>query len=120
MHLDRHVLVDGVRLAYRDRGDGAPVVVVHGTPSYSHEWRDVVPEVGINLGYQFTNHIRGFIGYNFLYWSNVVRPGNQIDQAVNPNLIPPSIPGGPSRPTFDFHGSDFWAQGINFGLDIRW
>jgi pimeloyl-ACP methyl ester carboxylesterase len=45
MHLDRHVLVDGVRLAYRDRGDGAPVVVVHGTPSYSHEWRHVVPEV---------------------------------------------------------------------------
>jgi hypothetical protein len=87
---------------------------------YSRDVVTVVPEVGINLGYQFTNHIRGFIGYNFLYWSNVVRPGNQIDLAVNPNLIPPSMPGGPSRPTFDFKGSDFWAQGINFGLDIRW
>ena len=43
--LDRHVLVDGVRLAYRDRGEGAPVVFVHGTPSYSHEWRQVVPHV---------------------------------------------------------------------------
>jgi pimeloyl-ACP methyl ester carboxylesterase len=43
--LDRHVLVDGVRLAYRDRGTGDPVVFVHGTPSYSYEWRDVVPHV---------------------------------------------------------------------------
>lgn len=43
--LDRHVLVNGVRLAYRDRGDGDPVVFVHGTPSYSYEWRDVVPAV---------------------------------------------------------------------------
>ncbi|PVZ10838.1 alpha/beta fold hydrolase [Actinomycetospora cinnamomea] len=43
--LDRHLLVDGVRLAYRDRGEGDPVVFVHGTPSYSHEWRHVAPAV---------------------------------------------------------------------------
>ncbi|MDP3892173.1 alpha/beta fold hydrolase [Nocardioides sp.] len=43
--LDRSILVDGVRLAYRDRGQGEPVVFVHGTPSYSYEWRDVVPHV---------------------------------------------------------------------------
>ena len=43
--LDRNVLVDGVRLAYRDRGEGEPVVFVHGTPSWSHEWRHVVPHV---------------------------------------------------------------------------
>ncbi len=43
--LDQDILVDGVRLAYRDRGDGDPVVFVHGTPSYSYEWRHVVPAV---------------------------------------------------------------------------
>ncbi|WP_328305908.1 alpha/beta fold hydrolase [Actinomycetospora sp. NBC_00405] len=43
--LDRNLLVDGVRLAYRDRGEGEPVVFVHGTPSWSHEWRHVVPAV---------------------------------------------------------------------------
>lgn len=43
--LDRHLLVDGVRLAYRDRGEGDPVVLVHGTPSYSHEWRHVAPAI---------------------------------------------------------------------------
>lgn len=87
---------------------------------YSRDLVGFVEEVGLNVGYQFTNHIRGFVGYNFLYWNNVVRPGNQIDSAVNPNLIPPSVPGGPARPLFAFHSSDFWAQGVNFGIDIRW
>jgi len=87
---------------------------------HTHDQFSVVPEIGINLGYQFTNHIRGFVGYNFLYWSSVARAGNQVDPVVNPNLLPPSQPGGPARPTFEPHGSDFWAQGINFGLDIRW
>ena len=41
--LDQNILVDGVRIAYRDRGQGDPVVFVHGTPSYSYEWRNVVP-----------------------------------------------------------------------------
>jgi hypothetical protein len=85
-----------------------------------HDQFTVVPEIGINVGYQFTNHIRGFVGYNFLYWSSVARPGNQIDTTVNPNLIPPSQPGGPQRPLFHTNGSDFWAQGIQFGFDIRW
>jgi hypothetical protein len=79
-----------------------------------------VEEVGLNLGYQFTNHIRGFVGYNFLFWSNVVRPGQQIDLNVNPNLLPPVVSGGPNRPAFAFNGSNFWVQGIQFGIDIRW
>jgi hypothetical protein len=87
---------------------------------FSREIITIVPEVGINLGYQFTNHLRGFVGYNFLYWSNVVRQGNQVDLVVNPNLIPPTMNVGPQRPTFNFHGSDFWVQGIQFGLDFRW
>jgi hypothetical protein len=88
--------------------------------NYSRGMVSMVDEIGLNIGYQFTNHIRGFVGYNFLYWTSVVRPGNQIDPVVNPNLIPPAVGGGPSRPAFSFNGSDFWAQGINVGLDIRW
>lgn len=87
---------------------------------YTRGMVSMIDEIGLNIGYQFTNHIRGFVGYNFLYWSSVVRPGNQIDPVVNPNLIPPATAGGPSRPTFNFHGSDFWVQGIQAGLDIRW
>ncbi|MEU0754769.1 alpha/beta fold hydrolase [Streptomyces albogriseolus] len=43
--LTDHLVVDGVRLAYRDSGSGEPVVFLHGTPSHSYEWRDVVPHI---------------------------------------------------------------------------
>ncbi|MEU9222613.1 alpha/beta hydrolase [Streptomyces sp. NPDC048376] len=46
MHfLPSDLIVDGVRISYRDRGEGEPVVFVHGTPSYSYEWRNVVPHI---------------------------------------------------------------------------
>lgn len=42
--LDSHILVDGVRIAYADTGgQGAPVVLIHGTPSHSYIWREVAP-----------------------------------------------------------------------------
>ncbi|NEE02671.1 alpha/beta fold hydrolase [Phytoactinopolyspora halotolerans] len=43
--LTDHLVVDGVRLAYRDRGQGEAVIFIHGTPSHSYEWRDVVPHI---------------------------------------------------------------------------
>jgi hypothetical protein len=88
--------------------------------SHTRSMVSFVEEVGFNVGYQFTNHIRGFVGYNFLFWSSVVRPAEQIDTVVNPNLIPPAVGGGPARPQFSFNGSDFWVQGITAGFDIRW
>ncbi len=84
----------------------------------------VVPEVGINLGYQVTDHLRLFVGYTFLYWTNVARPGDEIDRVVNPTQLPRFAgPGGlvgPARPSFRFRDSDFWAQGLNFGLELRY
>ncbi|MBT3150152.1 alpha/beta hydrolase [Streptomyces sp. CHD11] len=43
--LTSDLVVDGVRLAYRDQGRGMPVIFIHGTPSHSYEWRDVVPHI---------------------------------------------------------------------------
>lgn len=86
--------------------------------------RDVfsfIPEVGVNVGYQITDHLSVFGGYTFLYWSHVVRPGDQIDFGVNSTMTPVSLvpPTGPVRPLFTFHESDFWAQGINLGVALR-
>src|SRR5439155_7836798 len=44
----------------------------------------VVPEVQVKAGYQLLQNVRGFVGYNFLYVSDVVRPGSQIDRNINP------------------------------------
>ena len=84
----------------------------------------VVPEVGFNLGFRLTDHIQIFGGYSFLYWSNVARPGDQVDTNVNLNLVPTSTTygaaGGPARPALAFRSTDFFAHGVNFGLEIRY
>jgi hypothetical protein len=84
----------------------------------------VVPEVGLNVGYQLTEHMRFVVGYSFLYWSSVVRPGGQIDRNLDatniPNFITADLPTGQRRPAALLQATDFWAQGINFGLEIRY
>ena len=35
----------GSRMAYHERGEGAPVLFLHGNPTSSYLWRDVLPEV---------------------------------------------------------------------------
>jgi hypothetical protein len=88
--------------------------------------RDVfsaVPEVGINAGYQVTNNLRAFVGYSFLYWSNVARPEDQIDLGVNTTQVPsaggPGTLAGPARPAPILRDSSFWAHGINFGAQLQ-
>jgi pimeloyl-ACP methyl ester carboxylesterase len=49
--LDRHIVVDGVRVAYTDAGTGPPVVLIHGTPSHAFIWRAVLPGL-VQAGYR--------------------------------------------------------------------
>jgi haloalkane dehalogenase len=39
----RYREVDGLRLAHVDAGEGPPVVLLHGSPSWSFIWRTVIP-----------------------------------------------------------------------------
>jgi hypothetical protein len=48
----------------------------------------VVPEIGLNVGYDLTGWMTAFFGYTFLYTNNVARPGNQIDRSINPIQSP--------------------------------
>jgi hypothetical protein len=90
---------------------------------YSQNQFAVVPEFGLNLGYAVTQHIRLTFGYTFLYWSRVLRVGDQVDRVINPTEFTALAGGtmtGPPRPNFTFNTSDFWAQGLNFGLEFRY
>ncbi len=81
----------------------------------------MIPELGINLGYQLTPCLSARVGYNFLYWSRVVRPGDAIDLDVNPDLLPPEMEfAGAARPRFEWHDTDYWAQGLRVGLEGIW
>jgi hypothetical protein len=82
----------------------------------------VLPEGTFNVGYQVTNWFRVYAGYNILYLSNVARPAAQINTVVNPTLIPLNGTSfvGPAQPSFTFRSTDFFAQGLNLGLEFRW
>lgn len=82
----------------------------------------IIPELGATLGYQLTDHLKATLGYNFIYWSNVVRPGEHIPTDVNPNLLPPEVAPfvGAERPAFAWDSTDYWVQGISVGAEYRW
>lgn len=90
--------------------------------TYEQDEFTVIPQVDASLGYQLTDHLKVTLGYTFLYWSNVVRPGDHVSLDLNPNLLPPQADpfSGAQRPGFDFDTTDYWAQGINFGGEYRW
>lgn len=83
-----------------------------------------IPQGAVKLGYRFGEHFSIFGSYNFLYWFDVVRPGDQIDRTVNPRQVPSNlqfgVPGGPPQPTSQFNHSDLWAQGLGLGFEIRY
>ena len=84
----------------------------------------VVPELGIKLGYQLTDNVRIFVGYDFLYWSSVLRPGDQIDTALDANKIPNFGGNFPAatqvRPIVPFRTTGYFATGLNAGIEFRY
>jgi hypothetical protein len=56
-------------------------------------------------GCMVTSHFRLFAAYSLLYWGAVVRPGDQL---------------GDTGPVPPFRTSDFWAQGVSGGVEVRW
>ena len=69
-------------------------------------------------------HLKVFAGYSLLWVNTVARAGEQIDPVVNVSQFPIRSGNGPlagpARPAFDFHATDFWAQGVSFGLEMRY
>jgi len=77
----RHVQVHGARMAYVDEGSGDPIVFLHGNPTSSYLWRNVIPHVrsvgrciapdliGMgrsdkpDIGYRFVDHARYIDGF---------------------------------------------------------
>jgi len=88
---------------------------------YERDEFAVVPELGATLGFHVTPRFSLTVGYTLVYFSNVVRAGDQIDTDLNPGLIPieddPLT--GPLRPQFIFRQNDFYAHGITAGGDFR-
>jgi hypothetical protein len=85
----------------------------------------IIPETNINLGYQILKWLNLQIGYTFLYVNKLTWASNQIDRRLNPTQAPAitSIPSttvqGERRPKPLFKTEQFWAQGLNVGLEFN-
>ncbi|MET0723229.1 MAG: BBP7 family outer membrane beta-barrel protein [Tardiphaga sp.] len=84
--------------------------------NFSRDRFSAVPEVSAKLGYQVTPNIRAFVGYDFMYWTVIIRPGDAIDTTFNPTLFPPVLFAGAARPAPRFDTSDYWVHGANIGV----
>lgn len=84
----------------------------------------VIPEITAGLGYTWRSWLTTHIGYNFMFVSRVVRPGNVYNPAVDPAVIPtsPSFGLGGGVPVANpfMTKSEFWLQGVNFGFTVRY
>ncbi len=55
-----HILINGRRIAYGIHGKGEPIILIHGTPSSSYIWRNVVPQLQKQSYQIFTYDLLGF------------------------------------------------------------
>jgi hypothetical protein len=82
----------------------------------------VVPEAGVTLGCQVTSFLRATVGYSALYFRNdVIRTGTALNRQVSQSLIPTlfnSTLTTQTQPAVLFNNVDYWAQGVNFGIEV--
>ena len=76
----------------------------------------VIPELSLKAGYQIAPAWRLTVGYDVLYWTGVQRAGGLIDTNINPSLVPPGPPAGPTRPLPVMNTTNLLAQGFSFGV----
>lgn len=81
---------------------------------YSRSPFTVLLESNVNAGMNIGEHVRIFAGYTFLFLNNAARPGDQIDERVQ---FTPGV--GAPAPLFLFRDTQFWAQGLSLGLELR-
>ena len=112
-----HVAVPGATPA--DFSGGLLALSSNSGVFNSNDWT-IVPEFGVNLGWNIRRNLEMHLGYSFLFWSEVARASEQVDVRVNPNLIPPPMGAAtPSLPSFTLRKSDIWVHSITLGLEYR-
>lgn len=74
------------------------------------------PEIEARMNYWVARRLGVSVGYQFFYWSDVALAGDQVDTTINPTQFGGGALVGPARPRAIFNTSDFWLQGLTFGV----
>ncbi|HTN76586.1 MAG TPA: BBP7 family outer membrane beta-barrel protein [Pirellulaceae bacterium] len=113
------VTTPGPTVSVRDEGLFA-LGTNQGT--YSRDRIAYIPEVNAKVTYWVHPNVNLSLGYTFMYINSVVLAGDQIDRQLNLSQTNGGTPVGPNqnRPMFQgFRETDYWVQGINFGVECK-
>jgi hypothetical protein len=81
----------------------------------------VIPEATFSLAWDLNGYVKLSAGYTFLFWSRVLRPGDQIDPVLNVQpLGTTELIGTAVRPLASMRSTGFWAQGVSIGLEVSY
>ncbi len=87
----------------------------------THDALSVIPEANFNVGFNLTRNIKFFAAYNIFFWSQVVRPGDQLNLRVDSRQVPTDANfdgAGHSNPPPSFATTNFWGQGLSVGVEF--
>jgi hypothetical protein len=91
---------------------------------FTHDEFSVIPEIQMNLGINLTHSLSFFVGYNFMYMNNVIRPGSQMNPNIDSTSVPFSssygVSGQAPAPQNRFVLTDYWLMGANFGMSFKY
>jgi hypothetical protein len=124
-------VLSGTRITNNDPGTQPPSSTTAGgllssaldNGNHSRTRISFVPEVNVKLGYNFTNWLRAYVGYDWLYVSNVARPAEQSSTSslnTSVNVAGSTNAVNVSTPQFHFRDTNIWAQGISFGVELNY
>ena len=118
---DTHNLVniDGQTIIGTTTSAGGLLALPTNIGTYGSNQFSVLPELGVNLGYDLTEHLRATFGYSLIYWTAWRGRAIRSIWTSTPATSRRPQPGAGPAPAFVLHESNFWAQGLNFGLDFH-
>lgn len=85
--------------------------------TYTRDVFGFIPELTVTARRDLGCNLNLSVGYNLMYWTRTLRPGDLIDRQVS--QFPPEAPMGTQRPSFDFHSRGFLVQGLQLGLEYQ-
>jgi hypothetical protein len=121
-NLQRDVAISGATVI--DTPAGAPVAANGGLlaqPTNSGTFTNndfaALPEFGVNLKLEPRSNVTLQVGYTLLMLTDVSRSGELIDTSINGTQLAGGALVGAARPaSLSGNTTDFWAQGLNFGV----
>jgi hypothetical protein len=104
--------------------NGGILAVASNSGTFRRDEFAFVPEGMLTVGLEFNNHLRAHVGYDLLYLSTVVRPGDHVNRTVDTRQVPTDFAFDPTvngtNPTTTLRTTDFWMQSFSIGVTFMY